>query len=67
MVSPKRENDDMPKKRDPKKKRERKKERGNHVSKRRRRRERDDIRERTNALRSKPYLYPSIHSYTCTF
>jgi hypothetical protein len=45
----------MPKKHDPKK-REKKEERGSHVSKNKRG---DESRERTNALRSKPY--PSIH------
>ena len=54
----------MPKKHDPKKREEkRKKERGSHASKKKRKRKRDDSRERTNALRSKPYLsiHPLIH------
>ena len=47
------------------KKRER--EGGNHVSKKKR--DKDDSRERTNALRSRshPFIHPSIQSYTCTF
>ena len=45
----------MPKKHDPKKERERKKEKEGQPCLKKR----DDSRERTNALRSKPY--PSIH------
>ena len=41
-------------------------ERGNHVWKNREK-EGDDTRERTNALRSKPYPHSSINPYTCTF
>ena len=63
---PKKRKDGMPKKHDPKK-REKERKRGVTMCQKKRRRERDDTRERTNALRSKPYLYPSIHSYTCTF
>ena len=39
--------------------------------KKRKKRDRDDSREKTNALRSKPHpstsIHPSTHSYTCTF
>ena len=51
----------MPKKHDQK---NREKKKGVAMSQKKRK-EKDDSRERTNALRSKPY--PSIHSYTCTF
>ena len=37
------------------------------MSKKKERKEGDDTRERTNALRSKPYHHLSTHPYTCTF
>jgi len=61
MVAPKREN--MACLRSMTKKTEReKRKRGVVISEKR-----DDTRERTNALRSKPYHHSSIHPHMCTF
>ena len=58
---PKKRKDGMLKKHDPKKRKKGK--RGQPCLKKNKNGERDDTKERTNALRSKPYLYPSIHPF----
>ena len=48
---------------------QKKEEREKGVAMSQKKRDRDDLREKTNALRSNPhpFIHPSIHSYTCTF
>jgi len=59
---PKKRKHGMPENHDPKKTEREKRKRGVVISEKR-----DDTRERTNALRSKPYHHSSIHPHMCTF